>query len=43
LVADIQWWSFVISIGAIVVLLAISGFSGYRSLKRDHLINMIKE
>jgi hypothetical protein len=41
--ASIPWWSFLASFGTIALVLLISASAGYSSLKRDRLVDMIKE
>jgi hypothetical protein len=42
LTANVKWWSFLIGMGGIALVLTISGFWGYGSLKRERLIDMMK-
>jgi ABC-type antimicrobial peptide transport system permease subunit len=42
LTTTIQWWYFLVALATVGVIFVISGFGGYWSLKRDHLVDMIK-
>jgi hypothetical protein len=41
--ASIKWWSFVVGVLAILAIFTVSGFWGYYSLRKDRLIDMMKE
>jgi uncharacterized membrane protein YphA (DoxX/SURF4 family) len=41
--ATVKWWSFVIAILTILTIFTVSGFWGYFSLRKDRLIDMMKE
>jgi hypothetical protein len=43
LAANIQWWAFAIGVGAVGAVLGISAIGGYSSLKKDRLVDAIKE
>jgi hypothetical protein len=42
LTANVKWWSFLIGMSGIALVLIVSGFWGYGSLKRERLIDMMK-
>jgi bacteriorhodopsin len=42
LTTTIKWWYFLIGLGFVAIVLLASGMVGYRALKKDRLIDMIK-
>lgn len=42
IMANAEWWQFIVSLFLVILILVISGISMYYSLKKDRLVDMIK-